>query len=137
MSLLQRSGFAFYLYFISYDDIVLFFEYSFPLWSVFLQSPDDMKSMAVEAVLLLQEYINDENAEKVKMQLLVPSKVVGCVIGKNGSVINEIRKRTNANIHILKGNRDDRVEVIILIEFQIFLSSVALFLSCFYPLGTG
>lgn len=127
MSLLQRSGFAFYLYFISCDDIVLFFEYSFPLWSVLLQSPDDMKSMAVEAVLLLQEYINDENAEKVKMQFLVPSKVIGCVIGKSGSVINEIRKRTNANIQISKGNRDDRVEVIILIEFQIFF----LLLLCF------
>ncbi|CAE6189290.1 unnamed protein product [Arabidopsis arenosa] len=75
------------------------------------ESPDDMKSMAVEAVLLLQEYINDENAEKVKMQLLVSSKVIGCVIGKSGSVINEIRKRTNATICISKGKKDDLVEV--------------------------
>jgi poly(rC)-binding protein 2/3/4 len=75
------------------------------------ESPDDMKSMAVEAVLLLQEYINDEDAENVKMQLLVSSKVIGCVIGKSGSVINEIRKRTNANICISKGKKDDLVEV--------------------------
>ncbi|KAL1213743.1 KH domain-containing protein [Cardamine amara subsp. amara] len=75
------------------------------------ESPDDIKSMAVEAVLLLQENINDEDAENVKMQLLVPSKVIGCVIGKSGSVINEIRKRTNANIRISKGNKDDLVEV--------------------------
>ncbi|XP_019082296.1 PREDICTED: KH domain-containing protein At4g18375-like [Camelina sativa] len=77
------------------------------------ESHDDMKSMAVEAVLLLQESINDDDdAEIVKMQLLVPSKVIGWVIGKCGSVINEIRKRTNANIHISKGNKDDRVEVL-------------------------
>lgn len=79
-----------------------------------------MKSMAVEAVLLLQENINDEDAEKVKMRLLVPSKVIGCIIGKSGSVINEIRKRTNANIHILIGNKDDLVEVMILTKVQIF-----------------
>lgn len=94
---------------------------SFPSWCVFLQSPDDMKSMAVEAVLLLQEYINDEDAEKVKVQLLVSSKDIGCVIGKSGSVINEIRKRTNANICISKGKKDDLVEVIILIKVQFFL----------------
>ncbi|KAF8079644.1 hypothetical protein N665_1011s0001, partial [Sinapis alba] len=75
------------------------------------ESPDDMKSMAVEAILLLQEKINDENEETVKMQLLVPSKVTGCVIGKSGSVITQIRKRTNANIRISKGNIDDLVEV--------------------------
>lgn len=85
------------------------------------ESPDDLKSMAVEAVLLLQEKINDEDEEKVKMQLLVPSKVIGCIIGKSGSIISEIRKRTKANIHISKGNNkpkcadpnDELVEVMI------------------------
>ncbi|KAH0875443.1 hypothetical protein HID58_072805 [Brassica napus] len=43
-----------------------------PLFS-FLFSPDDMKCMAVEAILLLQEKINDDDEETVKMQLLVPS----------------------------------------------------------------
>ncbi|KAG5410219.1 hypothetical protein IGI04_006538 [Brassica rapa subsp. trilocularis] len=38
------------------------------------KSPDDMKSMAVEAILRLQEKINDDDEETVKMQLLVPSK---------------------------------------------------------------
>ncbi|EOA17273.1 hypothetical protein CARUB_v10005546mg [Capsella rubella] len=85
------------------------------------ESHDDMKSMAVEAVLLLQEYINDENAENVEMQFLVPSKVIGCVIGKSGSVINKIRKRTNANIRISKGKKDELVEVIIPIKVQIFI----------------
>ncbi|KAG5383480.1 hypothetical protein IGI04_034950 [Brassica rapa subsp. trilocularis] len=54
------------------------------------KSPDDMKSMAVEAILLLQEKINDDDEETVKMQLLVPSKVVlrlrEDVLGDRGSV---------------------------------------------------
>ncbi|CAN8267332.1 unnamed protein product [Cochlearia groenlandica] len=68
------------------------------------EAPDDLKSMAVEAVLLLQEKINDEEQDKAKMQLLVSSKVIGCIIGKSGSIISEIRKRTNADIHISKGS---------------------------------
>ncbi|CAH8358961.1 unnamed protein product [Eruca vesicaria subsp. sativa] len=81
------------------------------------ESPDDLKSMAVEAVLLLQEKINDDDEEKPKMQLLVPSKVIGCIIGKSGSIISEIRKKTNANIHISKENNkcadpnDELVEI--------------------------
>ncbi|CAH8345804.1 unnamed protein product [Eruca vesicaria subsp. sativa] len=75
------------------------------------ESHDDMKSMAVEAILLLQEKINDDDEERVKMQLLVSPKTVGCVIGKSGSVITQIRKRTNANIRISKGNNDDLVEI--------------------------
>ncbi|ESQ55565.1 hypothetical protein EUTSA_v10027583mg [Eutrema salsugineum] len=62
-------------------------------------------------IIVTATEINDEDEEKVKMQLLVPSKGIGCVIGKSGSVITEIRKRTNANIRISKGNNDDLVEV--------------------------
>ncbi|XP_010529161.1 PREDICTED: KH domain-containing protein At4g18375-like [Tarenaya hassleriana] len=82
------------------------------------ESPDDLKSMAVESILLLQEKINDEDEENVKMRLLVPSKVIGCIIGKSGSIISEIRKTTRADIHISKGSkpkcadtRDELVEV--------------------------
>ncbi|XP_013624159.1 PREDICTED: uncharacterized protein LOC106330178 [Brassica oleracea var. oleracea] len=77
-----------------------------------------MKSMAVEAILLLQERINDDDEETVKMQLLVPSRVIGCVIGRSGSVITQIRKRTNASICISKGNNDDLVEILIRGERQ-------------------
>lgn len=95
------------------------------------ESPDDLKSMAVEAVLLLQEKINDEDDEKPKMQLLVPSKVIGCIIGKSGSIISEIRKKTNANIYISKDNNkpkcadpnDELVEVkTILRTIQLFFA---------------
>ncbi|XP_016668825.1 KH domain-containing protein At4g18375 isoform X3 [Gossypium hirsutum] len=82
------------------------------------ESPDDLKSMAVEAVLLLQGKINDEDHETVTMRLLVPSKVIGCIIGKGGSIINEIRKRTKADVRISKKDKpkcadanDELVEV--------------------------
>lgn len=79
---------------------------------------DDLKSMAVEAVLLLQGKINDEDEDTVTFRLLVPSKIIGCIIGKGGSIINEIRKRTRADVRISKGERpkcadsnDELVEV--------------------------
>lgn len=83
------------------------------------ESIDDLKSMAVEAVLFLQGKINDEDEDRVTLCLLVPSLVIGCLIGKRGSIINEIRKRTNADVRISKGNKpkaadqsDELVEVI-------------------------
>ncbi|KAI3719697.1 hypothetical protein L6452_20599 [Arctium lappa] len=83
------------------------------------ESLDDIKSMAVEAVLLLQGKINEEEEENVSLRLLVPSKVIGCIIGKSGSIINEIRKRTRADVRISKGDKpkcadanDELVEVI-------------------------
>ncbi|KAJ9563665.1 hypothetical protein OSB04_008825 [Centaurea solstitialis] len=83
------------------------------------KSLDDIKSMAVEAVLLLQGKINEEDEENVSLRLLVPSKVIGCIIGKSGSIINEIRKRTRADVRISKGDKpkcadanDELVEVI-------------------------
>ncbi|KZV39046.1 KH domain-containing protein-like [Dorcoceras hygrometricum] len=81
-----------------------------------MEALDDLKSSAVEAVLLLQGKINDEDDETVTMRLLVPSKVIGCIIGKSGSIINEIRKRTKADIRISKGERpkcaDDNDELV-------------------------
>ncbi|KAF2316720.1 hypothetical protein GH714_042061 [Hevea brasiliensis] len=83
------------------------------------ESPDDLKSMAVEAVLLLQGKINDEDDDTVSIRLLVPSKVIGCIIGKSGSIVNEIRKRTKADVRISKGEKpkcadsnDELVEVL-------------------------
>ncbi|KAJ1414209.1 K-like proteiny domain [Sesbania bispinosa] len=69
------------------------------------ESSGDLKSIAVEAVLLLQEKINDEDDTTVSIRLLVPSKVIGCIIGKSGSIINEIRKRTKADIRISRSDK--------------------------------
>ncbi|KAL3522776.1 hypothetical protein ACH5RR_015610 [Cinchona calisaya] len=83
------------------------------------ESSDDLKSMAVEAVLLLQAKINDEDDDSVTMRLLVPSRVIGCIIGKSGSIINEIRKRTKADVRISKSAKpkcadvnDELIEVV-------------------------
>ncbi|KAJ7968965.1 KH domain-containing protein [Quillaja saponaria] len=70
-----------------------------------IESPNDLKSTAVEAVLLLQGKISDEDDSTVSIRLLVPSKVIGCIIGKSGSIINEIRKRTKADVRISKGDK--------------------------------
>lgn len=67
--------------------------------------------MAVEAVLLMQGKINDEDDSTVSIRLLVPSKVIGCIIGKSGSIINEIRKRTKADIRISKGDKPKCADV--------------------------
>ena len=67
--------------------------------------------MAVEAVLLLQAKINDEDDTQVSIRLLVPSKVIGCIIGKSGSIINEIRKRTKSDIRISKSNKPKFADV--------------------------
>lgn len=65
------------------------------------QSRDDVKSTAVEAVLLLQEKINDNNYEDtVRIRLLIPSKNIGCIIGKNGSIVKDMCKRTKAEVRI-------------------------------------
>lgn len=66
--------------------------------------------MAVEAVLMLQGKINDEDDDIVTMRLLIPSKVIGCIIGKGGSIVNEIRKRTKADIRISKGKKPKLAE---------------------------
>lgn len=83
------------------------------------ESTSDLKSVAVEAVLLLQEKINDEDDAPVSIRLLVPSKVIGCIIGRSGAIINEIRKRTKADIQISRSNKpkyaddnDELVEVV-------------------------
>ncbi|KAI3744059.1 hypothetical protein L1987_57131 [Smallanthus sonchifolius] len=78
------------------------------------RSLDDAKSMAVEAVLLLQGMINKEDEGNAFISLLVPCKFIGCIIGKSGSTINEIRTRTRAYVRVSKGAdaNDDLVEVI-------------------------
>lgn len=73
------------------------------------ESTDDVKSAAIEAVLLLQGKINDEDEKNVTIRLLVPTKVIGCLIGKGGSIINDMRKKTRADIRISKGEKPKSV----------------------------
>ena len=82
------------------------------------EATDDVKSAAVEAVLLLQAKINDETEDRMHLRLLVPGNVIGCLIGKGGSIINDMRNKSKAIIHISKGTKprkasssDELVEV--------------------------
>ncbi|KAJ4772526.1 RNA-binding KH domain-containing protein [Rhynchospora pubera] len=81
------------------------------------EGTNDIKSAGVETVLMLQEKINDEDNKNAVMQILVPKKIIGCLIGKGGSIINDMRKKTNADIHITKddpkraGSLDELVQV--------------------------
>uniref|UniRef100_A0A0D9X5A8 K Homology domain-containing protein n=1 Tax=Leersia perrieri TaxID=77586 RepID=A0A0D9X5A8_9ORYZ len=82
------------------------------------EATDDAKSAAVEAVLLLQSKINDDSEGKMNLRLLIPGKVIGCLIGKGGSIVNDMRSRTKAAIYISKGEKprkasssDELVEV--------------------------
>jgi len=69
---------------------------------------NDVKSAAVEAVLLLQAKINDYEDDRMNLRLLVPNKVIGCLIGRGGSIVNDMRKKTKANILISKGDKPRR-----------------------------
>jgi poly(rC)-binding protein 2/3/4 len=72
------------------------------------QATDDVKSAAVEAVLLLQAKINDFEENRMSLRLLVPNKVIGCLIGRGGSIIIDMRKKTKADIRISKGEKPRR-----------------------------
>lgn len=72
------------------------------------EATDDVKSAAVEAVLLLQAKINDDDEDRMNIRLLVPTKVIGCLIGKGGSIINDMRNKTKAVIYISKGDKPRR-----------------------------
>eukprot|EP00249_Psilotum_nudum_P023906 c29024_g2_i1 orf=101-2146(+) len=69
-----------------------------------MEHPDDNLSPAQEALLHIQSRIVDLGPDEdavVTTRLLVPSDQVGCLIGKGGSIIAEMRKSTHANIRIL------------------------------------
>ncbi|XP_076941760.1 KH domain-containing protein At4g18375-like [Bidens hawaiensis] len=48
--------------------------------------------------------IDHEEAPKVTVRLLVPSDQIGCVIGKGGQIVQNIRADTDTQIRILKDN---------------------------------
>uniref|UniRef100_A0A0C9QU69 TSA: Wollemia nobilis Ref_Wollemi_Transcript_9470_2796 transcribed RNA sequence n=1 Tax=Wollemia nobilis TaxID=56998 RepID=A0A0C9QU69_9CONI len=69
---------------------------------------DDRISPTLEAILQLQgKTIGSTGKEGViATRLLVPAKQIGCLIGKGGNVITEMRKMTRANIRIY--SKDER-----------------------------
>ncbi|KAI3785255.1 hypothetical protein L1987_44371 [Smallanthus sonchifolius] len=59
------------------------------------------RSKTIDAVLNIQDKINEHNEKGViTTRLLIPSSKVGCIIGQGGQVINEMRRRTKADIRV-------------------------------------
>ncbi|KAK6266534.1 hypothetical protein QUC31_017371 [Theobroma cacao] len=65
------------------------------------------RSQTIDAILQLQNKTS-EFSEKgtVTTRLLVPSSKVGCILGQGGHVINEMRRRTQADIRVY--SKDDK-----------------------------
>ncbi|KAH9311593.1 hypothetical protein KI387_026628, partial [Taxus chinensis] len=66
--------------------------------------PDDDLFPAQEALLHIQSCIVDLGPDKdgvITTRLLVPSSEIGCLHGKGGSILSEMRRQTRANIQIL------------------------------------
>uniref|UniRef100_A0A2P2MN54 Uncharacterized protein MANES_02G047500 n=3 Tax=Rhizophora mucronata TaxID=61149 RepID=A0A2P2MN54_RHIMU len=67
---------------------------------------DDQYSATIEAALRLQPRCSekverDSGLISFTTRLLVPTSRIGCLLGKGGAIINEMRKVTKANIRIL------------------------------------
>ncbi|GAB4832309.1 hypothetical protein Ancab_006320 [Ancistrocladus abbreviatus] len=67
----------------------------------------DPKSQTIDAMLHLQAKASELSDKGIiTTRMLLPSSKVGCIIGKSGSIINEMRWRTKADIRVL--SKDDR-----------------------------
>lgn len=59
------------------------------------------RSQTIDAILHLQNKTSELNEKGfITTRLLVPSSKVGCILGQGGNVINEMRKRTQADIRV-------------------------------------
>lgn len=72
---------------------------------------------------------HDENGEEIQTQnISIPADMVGCIIGRAGSKISEIRKTSGARISIAKAPHDDTGERMFTIMGSSKANETALFL---------
>ena len=72
---------------------------------------------------------HDENGEEIQTQnISIPSDMVGCIIGRGGSKISEIRKTSGARISIAKAPHDDTGERMFTIMGSAKANETALYL---------
>ncbi|CAA6672171.1 unnamed protein product [Spirodela intermedia] len=67
------------------------------------ESSEFQHSPAQEAVLRVYSRLTEAGVDKgsaVSARLLVPSQQIGCLLGKGGNIISEMRRATGANIRI-------------------------------------
>lgn len=67
---------------------------------IFSQALSNPRSQTIEAVLQLQNKSSEFSEKGTITRLLVPSGKVGCILGQGGHVINEMRRRTWADIRV-------------------------------------
>ncbi|KAL8531985.1 hypothetical protein ACS0TY_008550 [Phlomoides rotata] len=61
----------------------------------------DQRSQTINAILLLQNRTSEYSEQgTITTRLLVPSSKVGCILGQGGHVINDMRRRTHADIRV-------------------------------------
>lgn len=71
------------------------------------ETPWNPTSQTIEAILQLQNKTSEYSDKgKITTRLLVPSSKVGCLLGQGGQVINEMRRRTQADIRVY--SKDDK-----------------------------
>lgn len=72
-----------------------------------LESLWDPRSRTIDAILQLQSKTSEFSDKGIiTTRLLFPSNKVGCILGQGGQVINEMRRRTQADIRVL--SKDDK-----------------------------
>ncbi|KAF2299519.1 hypothetical protein GH714_032342 [Hevea brasiliensis] len=64
------------------------------------------RSQTIDAILQLQNKTSEFSEKSTTTRLLVPSIKVGCILGQGGQVINEMRRRTQADIRVY--SKDDK-----------------------------
>ena len=70
---------------------------------LFVQNSEMMHSPSQDALIRVYSKISEASMDKsssVPARLLVPAQHIGCLLGKGGSIIAEMRKVTGASIRI-------------------------------------
>ncbi|XP_037491940.1 KH domain-containing protein HEN4 isoform X2 [Jatropha curcas] len=68
------------------------------------------RSQTIDAILQLQNKTSEfSDKGTISTRLLVPSSKVGCILGQGGQVINEMRRRTQADIRVY--SKDDKPKI--------------------------
>lgn len=84
----------------------------------------------------LRGFDSDSKGSPVSAQLLVPSNQVGCLLGKGGAIISEMRKVTGTGLWIVKGNQmpkytSEVVDVLQVPYFQCTIGLVSIYTDSF------
>lgn len=66
-----------------------------------IEAPWNPRSRTIDAILHLQDKTSEYSDKgNITTRLLIPSSKVGCLLGQGGHVINEMRRRTQADIRV-------------------------------------